>query len=92
MPPVREVRDQDGGWGTVGQTRTIVLADGGTLLETLTSVDRPRHFAYTLDRGHRPAEAVGRTVDGVWSVAPAAPASAIGWDWTLHPTGRPPGC
>ena len=35
LPPIREVRDQEGVWGTVGQTRTIVLADGGTMHETL---------------------------------------------------------
>ena len=28
LPPIREVRDQEGVWGTVGQTRTIVLTDG----------------------------------------------------------------
>jgi len=28
---LRAVADQDGEWGTVGQTRTISLADGGSM-------------------------------------------------------------
>ena len=31
LPPIKEVRDQDGEWGTLGQGRTIVLADRGTM-------------------------------------------------------------
>jgi hypothetical protein len=40
IPPIREVRGQTGAWGSVGQTRQIVLADGGTMREELTSVIR----------------------------------------------------
>jgi hypothetical protein len=83
---VREVRGQDGDWGTVGQTRTIVLADGGTLLETLVSVDRPRHFGYVLSQVTGPLKILAHTVDGVWSVAPERDGVRVGWDWTLHPT------
>ena len=93
VSPIREVRGQDGAWGTVGQSRTIVLSDGGTLRETLTSVDRPRHFAYTLDRVTGPLKLLAGTVDGVWSVDRDRDRDGvlIGWDWTLHPTlvGRP---
>ena len=91
VAPVREVRGQDGPWGTPGQTRTVVLADRGTLRETLTSVDRPRHFAYTLDSITGPLAPLADSVDGVWSVAPDPAGVTIGWDWTLHPTrvGRP---
>src|SRR5215217_1435809 len=40
IPPVRETRGHEGPWGTVGQTRTVVLGDGGTVLETLVGADR----------------------------------------------------
>ena len=91
VSPIREVRGQEGAWGTVGQSRTIVLSDGGTLLERLTSVDRPRHFAYTLDHVTGPLKSLARTVDGVWSVDRDRDGVRIGLDWTLHPTavGRP---
>ena len=49
LPAVVEVRDQTGGWDAAGQTRTIVLSDGGTLVETLRSVEAPL-FAYDLTR------------------------------------------
>jgi len=91
VSPVRGVRGQEGAWGTVGQTRTIVQSDGGTLRETLTSVDRPRHFAYTLDSITGPLSPLARSVDGVWSVVGEGDGVRIGWDWTVHPTvvGRP---
>jgi hypothetical protein len=49
LPAVVEVRDQRGGWDAVGQTRTLVLSDGGTVVETLRSAEAPR-FAYDLTR------------------------------------------
>lgn len=47
LPGVIEVRDQTGAWDAVGQTRTLVLTDGGTVKETLTAVSEPT-FAYGL--------------------------------------------
>jgi hypothetical protein len=89
MPPVREVRGQEGEWGTVGQTRTVATTDGGTLLETLTVVDRPHRFGYVLTDVHGPLRPLVRTVDGVWSVAREGAGSRIGWAWTLHPRASP---
>ena len=67
IPPIKEVRDQVGQWGAVGETRTIVTTDGGTLRETLTSVERPGSFGYTITPLSGPmkpliASAVGRLV------------------------------
>ena len=41
IPPIREVTDQDGAWASAGQTRTIHLADGGSMREELTDVSAP---------------------------------------------------
>ena len=89
FPPVREVTDGPDEWGTVGQTRTIHLADGGSIRETLTSVDRPRSYAYVLDDLHGPLRPFVRSVDGVWSVTPEGTGARIGWEWTLHPKASP---
>ena len=89
FPAVREVIDEPDEWGTVGQTRTIVLADGGRLRETLTSVDRPHSYAYVLDDLHGPLRPFVRTVEGVWSVTPEGTGARIGWAWTLHPKASP---
>ena len=90
FPAVREVVDEPDEWGTVGQTRTIVLADGGgRLRETLTSVDRPTSYAYLLDDLHGPLRAFVSTVEGVWSVTPEGTGARIGWAWTLHAKASP---
>lgn len=89
FPAVREVVDQPDEWGTVGQTRTIVLTDGGSLRETLTSVERPHGFAYVLDDLHGTLRPFVSSIEGAWSVTPHGTGTQIGWAWTLHPTAPP---
>ena len=84
FPAIREVTDEPADWGTVGQSRTILLADGGRVRETLTSVDRPDSYAYVLDDIEGRLRPFVRTVDGVWSVTPEGTGARIGWAWTLH--------
>jgi hypothetical protein len=89
FPAVREVRDAPDEWATVGQTRTVVLTDGSTLRETLTSVDRPTGFTYLLDDLQGVLRPWVRTVDGAWSVTPEGTGARIGWSWTMHPKAAP---
>jgi hypothetical protein len=90
FPPVREVTDEPTDWGSVGQTRTIVLADsGGRMRETLTAVDRPHGYSYVLDDLHGPLRPLIRTVDGGWSFAPDDAGCCVTWAWTLHATRSP---
>jgi hypothetical protein len=85
MPPIREVRDQQGPWATVGQSRTIRLADGGTIRETLTEVDRPRAFGYRLADVTGPMKPLVAEVEGRWSFEPAGTGTQVTWAWTVHP-------
>lgn len=87
IPPVREVRDQDDPWGSVGQTRTVRLADGGTVLETLTSVDRPRSFGYRLTDITGPLKSIVSGVDGQWRFDPAGDGVRVTWTWSVQPRG-----
>jgi hypothetical protein len=89
IPPIREVRDQQGPWATVGQTRTIRLADGGSLRETLTSVDRPRSFGYRLTEVTGPMKPLVTEIEGAWRFTPAGTGVQITWAWTVHPRGTP---
>jgi Polyketide cyclase / dehydrase and lipid transport len=89
FPPIKEVTDEPDGWGTVGQTRTILLADGGRLRQTLTSVDRPHGYSYVLDEIHGPLRPFVRTIDGAWSVTPEGAGARIGWSWNMHPKTSP---
>jgi hypothetical protein len=48
LPAVVGVEDQTADWDSIGESRVIRLADGHGMVETLTAVDRPSHFAYTI--------------------------------------------
>ncbi len=89
FPPVDDVRDQQGDWDTVGQSRTLLLGDGGSVQETLTSVDRPHSFGYVLDDIHGRLRPFVTSIDGVWSVAQEDGGSRISWAWTMHPAAPP---
>ncbi len=85
LPPVREVRDQQGIWGTVGQTRTIVLADGGTMHEELTSVVPGRGFGYHISRVTGPMKALVTSLEGQWDFDPVGTGTRVTWSWTVLP-------
>ncbi len=87
LPPVREVRGQDGAWGTVGQTRTVVTTDGGTMRELLTKVDALSSFDYQLSDITGPMRPLVDGVNGRWEFAPRGTGTVITWRWVLHPTG-----
>lgn len=82
LPAVVEVRDQTGAWDAAGQTRTIVLSDGGTLVETLVSADEPL-FSYDLSRF---TGLFGRLVAGghsEWRVTAEGEGSTIAWTYSF---------
>ncbi len=89
FPAVTAVTDQPDEWGVVGQTRTIVLADGARLRETLTDIERPHSFAYRLDGIEGPLRHFVHTIDGVWTVDPHDGGARIGWAWTFYPKASP---
>jgi len=84
--PIREVRDQTGDvWGTVGQSRRIVLTDGGAVTERLTVVDRPTAFGYEISEIKGPLKALVSTVAGEWRFEAAGTGTRITWTWVLEP-------
>ena len=85
IPAIREVRGQDGPWGTVGQSRTILLADGGTMREELTQVDRPRCFAYTITEITGPMKLLAASADGRWTFEDAGSGVVVTWAWEVRP-------
>ncbi|CAN5425088.1 SRPBCC family protein [soil metagenome] len=91
LPPIKGVRDQDGVWGTVGQTRTIELADGGTMRETLTSVVDGVSFGYRIADVTGPMKALVSHLEGSWAFAPVGTGTRVTWAWTVHPLGRAAG-
>ncbi|MFT3660452.1 MAG: SRPBCC family protein [Gordonia sp. (in: high G+C Gram-positive bacteria)] len=79
------VSGQDGEWGTVGQTRTVELSDGGRLHETLTELDEPHSFAYRLTVTRGPNRFLIGGVVGRWSFEPAGTGTRITWSWQVTP-------
>ena len=89
IPPIREVREQDGVWGTIGQGRTIVLADRSSMRETLTALDRPAAFGYRIDQLHGSLRPLAESIDGRWRFEKAGTGVRITWEWTVRPASAP---
>jgi hypothetical protein len=85
IPAIRGTRQQ-GAWGTPGQTRTIELADPGTMQETLTVVERPQRFGYRIGEVTGPMKLLVSRVEGMWSFDPEGAGTRITWAWEVHPT------
>jgi len=85
IPPIRSVEEQDGVWGTVGQTRTIHLADGGSMCEELTRVERPASFAYTITGLTGPMKPLAALILGSWTFDEDAGQTRVTWQWTITP-------
>ena len=88
IPGVRGVRDQSGPWDAAGRTRTVQLTDGSEAPERLTSVDRPRAFAYRVGPFPRPLGLLASSADGDWSFTPA-PGGGTDIRWTYRFTAGP---
>ncbi|PKH42883.1 SRPBCC family protein [Nocardioides alpinus] len=86
LPPIKDVRDQSGVWGTVGQTRTIVLADRGTMRETLTAVSPGASFGYRIEPMTGPLTPLVSAAEGTWAFAPAGTGVEVSWQWVVEPT------
>jgi len=85
FPPIREVREQTGGWDAAGQTRVVHLAGGASMREELTSVDPPRSFGYRLSEVTGPMALLVDHILGEWIFTPASGGTAITWRWDIHP-------
>ena len=86
LPPVTEVRDQRGVWGSgVGQTRTVVTTDRGTMQEELTVLEPDERFGYVLSRITGPMKPLVSHIEGLWTMSPAGDGTTITWAWTIHP-------
>ena len=86
LPAVVEVRDQTGGWDAAGQTRTVVMSDGGTFTETLRVVTEPV-FAYDLTEFTGFFGVLVARAPSEWRVTADGDGSTI--DWTYAFTAKP---
>ncbi|HEX7740297.1 MAG TPA: SRPBCC family protein [Marmoricola sp.] len=85
IQPIKEVTDQVGEWSTTGQTRTIRLADGGSMREELTEVSAPDAFGYRITDIHGPMRPLVAEVEGRWTFAAEGGGTRVTWSWRLRP-------
>ncbi len=85
IPPVKETREQPGTWDTVGQSRVIALTDGGSMRETLTTVEPPHSFGYDLTDVTGPFRLLVASASGRWAFEPDGTGCRVTWSWTIQP-------
>jgi hypothetical protein len=85
MPPIVEVRDQQGAWESPGQTRVFVLADRGSMREEMLSIDRPHQFSNRLTVLAGPFKPAVSTVEESWTFREVGAGTEATWEWNLHP-------
>jgi len=84
LPAVVGVRDQSGSWDTVGRSRTLLLSDGSSVVETITDADSPTYFAYELSDF---TKLFGRLVAGAraeWRFERIDTGTSIRWTYTFR--------
>jgi Polyketide cyclase / dehydrase and lipid transport len=84
IPPVAEVREQHGEWGTAGQTRVVAFKGAGSMREELTSVDPPRSFGYAITGITGPLGLLVGSAEGEWTFTPSGSAATVTWHWNIH--------
>lgn len=87
LPAVVEVRDQTGPWSTVGQSRMLMLSDGGSVVETITDAESPTLFAYELGEFQKLFGALVSGARAEWRFEREAEGTSIRWTYTFF--GRP---
>ena len=91
LPAIKRVDGPDGRFDQVGQSRTIVLADGGSMVETLTVVGPPAEYGYRISQVRGPLKPLAKEIRGLWTFTPVGAATRITWRWEVDPAplGRP---
>lgn len=91
FPAIKAVTGLEGEWGShAGQTRVLHLADGGSALETLVTVERGTEFGYELSEISGPMKLVAAGVTGRFRFEEAGTGVRVTWSWDISPT-RPVG-
>lgn len=86
IPRIVRVDQLDPGpWGEVGQRRTIHLADGGSMLETLTRCDEPDAFGYGITGLRGALSPLAERIEGTYAFEKAGTGTRVTWSWLVHP-------
>ena len=87
IAPIVGVTGQQGEWGSdVGQSRTITMSDGGNMFETLTVIDQPNQFGYTISNVKGMLKLLVVAAAGTWAFVPEGDGTRVTWSWDVTPT------
>lgn len=64
------------------------MTDGGSMRETLTTIERPHRFGYTIGDIGGILKTLVTSADGTWTFEPAGTGVRITWVWDITPTAR----
>jgi hypothetical protein len=84
LPAVVAVRNQTGAWDAPGQSRTLELSDGSTVVERLTIVDPPRRFAYRLSDFTGKFGGLVAFAEAEWDFDASVEGTRIRWTYSYH--------
>lgn len=93
LPATVAVRGQSGPWNVVGQTRTLLLSDGGTVFETITDVEPPASggvafFAYELTEFQKVFKRLVDRARAEWTFAQVDGGTLVHWTYEFFPLKR----
>ena len=84
IPAIVRVEDQTGAWDGVGQSRKLILSDGGTLIERLEVVDAPRRFTYRLTNFTGFFGTLVAFAEAEWDFDASIEGTRVRWTYTYH--------
>ena len=88
LPATVGVREQSGPWDTVGQTRRLLLSDGGHVIETITDVERNAFFAYELTDFQRLFKRLVVSARSEWTFTAVNGGTLVHWTYEFFPRPR----
>ncbi|MDT5174324.1 MAG: hypothetical protein QOG37_1575, partial [Mycobacterium sp.] len=72
----------------LGRTRIVELADGGSIRETVVSVDAPSSWKYAINDYQGPRAALVVKIDGGFLFASPGAGTRISWRYNMFPRFR----
>ena len=85
LPAVLEVRNQTGKWDAPGQSRQLMLSDGGWVVETTTDVTPVSFLAYELTDFQKVFGKLVHHARTEWTFTEVPEGTNIHWTYTFFP-------
>jgi hypothetical protein len=85
LPAVVEVRNQTGAWDAPGQTRQLMLSDGGWVIEHTMNVEPNAFFAYNLTDFQKLFGKLVEHARAEWTFTAVEGGTNIRWKYTFFP-------